>query len=180
MQNGTSKDNAAKAILLDTHYKYEKVENMVGLLDVIDKESCTSFFMDDTTRTIAIICMTHSTKDVSTIWKGLDLKSFLLRLLNASAMFKVVVCICNRKSFKNLLITVCKWTFVTKIRFEFNQYMVRPTNVSSSLTTLLDILVLMFAYLFPCKIKTNVCVKILGNKKLPTIVECLDSFFSED
>jgi hypothetical protein len=72
MQNGTSKDNAVEAILLDTHYKYEKVENMVGLLDVIDKESCTSFFMDDTTRTITIACMTHNTKDVSTIWKGFD------------------------------------------------------------------------------------------------------------
>lgn len=29
-------DNAAKAILLNTHYKYDKVENMVGLLDVIN------------------------------------------------------------------------------------------------------------------------------------------------
>jgi hypothetical protein len=75
---------------------------------------------------------------------------------------------------------MCKWTFVTQIRFEFSQYMVRPTNVSSSLTTLLDILILMFAYLFPCKIRTNVCVKILGNKKLQAIVECLNSFFLED
>jgi len=58
--------------LLDIHYKYDKVENMVGLLDVIDKESCTSFFMDDTIRTIAIVCMIHSTKDILTIWKGLD------------------------------------------------------------------------------------------------------------
>jgi hypothetical protein len=43
---------------------------MVGLLDVIDKESCTSFLMDDATRTIAVVCIIHNTKDVPTIWKG--------------------------------------------------------------------------------------------------------------
>jgi hypothetical protein len=41
--------------MLDTHYKYDRVENMVGLLDVIDKESCASFFMDNVTRTIVIV-----------------------------------------------------------------------------------------------------------------------------
>jgi hypothetical protein len=43
IQSGTSEDNAIKAILLDTHYEYDRVENMASLLDVIDKESCTSF-----------------------------------------------------------------------------------------------------------------------------------------
>jgi hypothetical protein len=46
--------------------------------------------------------------------------------------------------------------------------------------TLLSVLVLMFAYLFLCKIGTNVCVKILGNKILLVLMECLDLFFSED
>jgi hypothetical protein len=72
IQNGTLEDNGVGVILLDIHYKYDKVESMVGLLDVIDKEFCTSFFMDDTIRTIAIICMIHSTKDILTIWKGVD------------------------------------------------------------------------------------------------------------
>ncbi len=36
IQSGIVEDNAAKAILLNTHYKYDKVENMVGLLDVIN------------------------------------------------------------------------------------------------------------------------------------------------
>ncbi len=31
IQSWTSKDNATKAILLDIHYKYDKVENMAGL-----------------------------------------------------------------------------------------------------------------------------------------------------
>jgi hypothetical protein len=72
IQNGTPKDNVVEAILLDIHYKYDKIENMVGLLDVIDKEFYTSFFMDDAIRSITIVCMIHSTKDVLTIWKGHD------------------------------------------------------------------------------------------------------------
>jgi hypothetical protein len=96
IQSGTPEDNAVEAILLDIHYKYDRVENMVGLLDVINKESCTSFLMDDTTMNIVVVCTTHNTKDVPTIWKGLGWESFLLGLLNARAMFKVV-CICDHK-----------------------------------------------------------------------------------
>jgi hypothetical protein len=72
IQSGIVEDNAAKAILLDIHYKYDKVENMAGLLDVINKESCTLFLMNDATKTIVVICTTHNTKDILTIWKGLD------------------------------------------------------------------------------------------------------------
>jgi hypothetical protein len=101
--------------LLDTHYKYDKVENMAGLLDVIDKESYTSFLMDDTTTTIIVVCITHSTKDVLIVWKGLNWESFLLGLLKVKAMFTIIACICDCKSFESLLTTVCKLTFVKKI-----------------------------------------------------------------
>jgi hypothetical protein len=47
-------DNAMEVILLDTHYKYDRVENMVGLLDVINNKSCTLFLMDNSTKTIII------------------------------------------------------------------------------------------------------------------------------
>jgi len=115
IKSGILEDNVAEVILLDIHYKYDRVENMVGLLDVIDKESCASFLMDNATRTITIVCIIHSMKDVPTIWKGPDWESFLLRLFNVRAMFKVIVDICDRESFKSLLTTVCKSTFVTKI-----------------------------------------------------------------
>jgi hypothetical protein len=41
--SGSAEDVVAEAILLDSHYKYDKVDNMSGLLDVIDKESSTLF-----------------------------------------------------------------------------------------------------------------------------------------
>ncbi len=65
------KDNATEAILLDTHYKYDRVKNIVGLLDVIDNKSCTLFLMDNSTKTITIIYTTHNMKDVPTIKRAL-------------------------------------------------------------------------------------------------------------
>ncbi len=129
--------------------------NLISTMDVINKESCTPFFMDDTTRTIVVVCITHSTKDVSTIWKGPDWESFLLGLLNARAMFKVIDCIYNYESFKSLLTTVCKLTFVTKIQVEFGKYMAKQIEDPGLSMTLLNVPMLIYAYLFPCKIGTN-------------------------
>jgi hypothetical protein len=38
VKSGTLKGNAIEAILLDSHYKFKRVDNMGGLLDVVDKE----------------------------------------------------------------------------------------------------------------------------------------------
>jgi hypothetical protein len=65
MQSGTLEDNAMKAILLDTHYRFDKVENMVGLLDVIVIESLASFLLDDVIRTIIVICTTVSDTNIA-------------------------------------------------------------------------------------------------------------------
>jgi len=40
---------------LDIPYKFNKVDNMANLLDVIDKEFLALFFEDDVTRTIVNI-----------------------------------------------------------------------------------------------------------------------------
>jgi hypothetical protein len=58
--------------------------------------------------------------------------------------------------------------------------MARLAKVLDSLTTLLNVPMLMFVYLFPYKIGTNVCAKILGNKKLLALVEWPNSSFPED
>ncbi len=43
IHNGSAKDVAKKSIMLDNHYKYDKVDKMLSPLDVINKESSTSF-----------------------------------------------------------------------------------------------------------------------------------------
>jgi hypothetical protein len=58
--------------------------------------------------------------------------------------------------------------------------MARLVEVPGSSTTLLSVPMLMFVYLFPCKIGTNVCAKILGNNKLLALMECLKFSFLED
>jgi hypothetical protein len=43
IQTGTLKGNVMDAIMLEIHYKFDWVDNMVTLLDVIDNETITSF-----------------------------------------------------------------------------------------------------------------------------------------
>jgi ABC-type uncharacterized transport system ATPase subunit len=43
---------------------------MVGLLDVIDKEEMASILHDNATRTITVVCTTHTIKDDPTMWIG--------------------------------------------------------------------------------------------------------------
>ncbi len=139
--------------MLDSHHKYNKVVNMSPLLDVINKESSTLFLHDDATRTTIVVCITHNT----IIWKGgLNWGSFFIGLLNAHASFMVVACICSRELFKNLFTIVSKLIFVTKIRFEFGQYMAQEREVPFQSTTLLNNLMSMYTYFLPYKIGTNV------------------------
>jgi mRNA deadenylase 3'-5' endonuclease subunit Ccr4 len=61
---------ATKFILLDIHYMYEKVNDMVELLDVIDKMDSTSFLQDDSTSTFTIVSTTQTI--ILVVWKGLN------------------------------------------------------------------------------------------------------------
>jgi uncharacterized protein YicC (UPF0701 family) len=72
IQSRTSEGNAIEAILLDSHYKFERIDNIVSLLDVINKEQMTSFLHDNAIRKIAIVCATHIIKDNPRVWTGLD------------------------------------------------------------------------------------------------------------
>jgi hypothetical protein len=58
--------------------------------------------------------------------------------------------------FKNLFTIVSKLIFVTKIRFEFGQYMAQEREVPFQSTTLLNNLMSMYTYFLPYKIGTNV------------------------
>jgi hypothetical protein len=96
IQSGNAKDVATEVVLLDNHYKYDKINNI--LLDVIDKELSTSFLHDDATRTITIICTTHSTKDVPIVWKGLDCESFFIRFFDTKTNFMIITCKATSKA----------------------------------------------------------------------------------
>jgi hypothetical protein len=58
--------------------------------------------------------------------------------------------------------------------------MVGPTKVLGLSKSLMKDLGLLYAYLFPCHIGTNIREDVLGNNKLPSIVEHNTSSFLED
>jgi hypothetical protein len=126
-----------------------------------------------------MVCTTHTLKKTLAKWKGPNTKSFITSLLEAKVSFKVVVCVCDRKSFKHLFITIFKFIFVTNVRFEFGQYMARAIEGTSFLKGPMEELVFFYAYLFPCKIKTDIH-NILGTKKLPTLIPHLASTFPKN
>ncbi len=65
------------------------------------------------------------------------------------------------------------------MQFEFGQYMVGTIEGTSFSKGPMEELVFLYAYLFPCKIRTNIH-DILGMKKLPTLILCLASSLLED
>lgn len=56
----TLERNGAKEILLDSHYKFERIDNMANFLDVINKEQVASFLHDDAIKIIVVVCTTHT------------------------------------------------------------------------------------------------------------------------
>jgi hypothetical protein len=38
IKSGTLEGNASEAILLDSHYKFKRIDNMAGLFDVINRK----------------------------------------------------------------------------------------------------------------------------------------------
>jgi ABC-type uncharacterized transport system ATPase subunit len=70
IESGISEGNVVKAILLDSQYKFERIDIMVGFLDVIDKEEMASILHDNATRTSTVVCTTHTIKDDPTMWIG--------------------------------------------------------------------------------------------------------------
>jgi hypothetical protein len=86
---------AVESILLDTHYMYDKVNDMVEFLDVIDKTESSSFLQDDVISTFDVMLTTHTIKEVPIVWKGSDWEFFLNILPNAKVIPKVVIYLCD-------------------------------------------------------------------------------------
>jgi hypothetical protein len=91
----------------------------------------------------------HIIKEVLVVWKGPDWESFLNTLFNAKVTPKVVIYLCGWESFRFLFTITMKSTFITKMWFEFGQYMVGVRKVPISLPSLIKELVFYYVYLFP-------------------------------
>jgi hypothetical protein len=75
-------------------------------------------------RCVIVVSTMHTMKEVPIVWKVLDRNSFLNMLLNAKVTPRVVVWLCDQKSFRFFFAMAMKSTYITNMRFEFGQYMV--------------------------------------------------------
>jgi hypothetical protein len=121
----------------------------------------------------------HTLKKTPTMWKGPNWESLITSLLEAKATFKVVVYDYDLKSFRHLFTIVLKFVFITKVRFEFGQYMAGVAEGTCCSKGPMEELVFFYAYMFPCKIETNI-QDIFGMRKLPTLILHLTSSFPKD
>jgi hypothetical protein len=94
---------------------YDRVNDMVELLNVIDKTNITSFLQDDSTSIFIVVSTTHIIKEVLLVWKGPNWESFLNTLLNAKVTPKVIVYLCDKEFFRFLFTTTMKSTFIMKM-----------------------------------------------------------------
>ncbi len=74
---------------------FDKVNDMVELLVVINKKELIFFLQDNAMITFDVVSTTHTIKDVPIVWKGPNWESFLNMLLNAKVTSKVMVCLCD-------------------------------------------------------------------------------------
>ncbi len=61
-----------KLIILNTHYVFNMVNDMVELIEVINKMELTSFLQDDAMNMFTVVSTTRTTKEIHVLWKGLD------------------------------------------------------------------------------------------------------------
>jgi hypothetical protein len=73
-----------------------------------------------------------------------------------------------------------KSTFITKMWFKFGQYMARTREALVSLPSFMRKLILYYVYFFIKRVKKLVPTDILGNRKLPSLIENVVSTFVED
>jgi hypothetical protein len=89
----------------------------------------------------------------------------------------MVVCLCDHESLRFLLSIVMKSNFVTKLRFEFGQYISTGVESFGSNANIMKEPIFFYVYLFMGKISKFMQFEFLGNKKLPSIIENKISFF---
>jgi len=63
---------AIEFIPLDARYKYDRLNDMTKLLNVVNKREMVSYLQDDTKSIIVVVSTTHTTKEIPIVWKGSD------------------------------------------------------------------------------------------------------------
>jgi hypothetical protein len=92
---------------LKLHYKVDPLLELDSLKDVMDNSSRNVDFLNNKSRrTFVVFSTTNSLSKNPNVYILTDWKNVFSNLLSMKVAFKTIICICNQKSFNNLVITI--------------------------------------------------------------------------
>jgi hypothetical protein len=94
-------------ICFESHYKVDSLLKLNNLKDVVDDFSRIVDFLSNKSRRIFVVfsSMNSLTEDPNISFQ-IDWKNMFSSLLSMNICFKVILCICDQKSFNNLVVTL--------------------------------------------------------------------------
>ncbi len=110
-------------VCLESHYMMDLLLEFNNLKEVVDDSSRNVNFLNNKSiRTFSMFSTLNSLNENLDICFFRDWKNVLLSLLSTKVIFKVIVCICDHKSFNNLVVTLQEKVFKDNISVEYGFY----------------------------------------------------------
>jgi hypothetical protein len=104
---------------LKLHYKVDPLLELYNLKDVVDNSSRNVDFLNNKFgRTFIVFSTTNSLSENPNVYILTNWKYVLSNLLSMKVDFKTIICICNQKSFNNLVVTLREQDFMNNISME--------------------------------------------------------------
>jgi hypothetical protein len=104
---------------LKLHYKVDPLLELYNLKDVVDNSSRNVDFLNNKFgRTFIVFSTTNSLSKNPNVYILTNWKYVLSNLLSMKVDFKTIICICNQKSFNNLVVTLREQDFMNNISME--------------------------------------------------------------
>jgi hypothetical protein len=88
------------------HYRMDPLLERDNLKDVVNSCSRNVNFLNNNLATFVLFSTTNSLSEDLNICFLIDWRNVLLNLFFMKVIFKAIVCICDQKSFNNLVITL--------------------------------------------------------------------------
>jgi hypothetical protein len=146
-------------VCLELHYKVDPLLEFDNLKDVMDGSSRNVDFLNHKSmKTFAMFSTTNYLSEDLDVYSLIDWKSVISSLLSMKVAFKAIVCICNQKSFNNLVVTLQKEDFMDDIFMEYEFYKASKLEVLllKSLGFWMNLPLVVYTYLFSF-IRRKVC-----------------------
>ncbi len=118
---------------LESHYRVNPLLEFDNFKDVVDKYSRNVDVLNSKFGRIFIVFLIiNSLNEDPNVYSQIDWKNVLSSLLCMKVTFKAIVCICDQKSFNNLVVTFQEEGFINDISMEYGFYQASKHEVPLS------------------------------------------------